>query len=256
MYKADDLMVAIDAPDAVSAAERAAILDNCERAGLSFYRIASGDRQAIISLWRQFGLCSANRTPESDDDGICCITVKPGARYVPYTNAPLCWHTDGYYSERAVRSFAMHCVRPAASGGDNSYINPTELYRALEDDAPEHITALMRDDAMTIPENVVDDEVVRARISAPVFSFDSDGKLHTRWTERARNIVWADDDRLSAAREAFQKVLLDNDFHIDKRLARGEGVLCNNILHTRTAFEDDPAEPRLLYRGRYYERIN
>jgi hypothetical protein len=33
------------------------------------------------------------------------------------------------------------------------------------------------------------------------------------------------------------------------------GVICNNVLHARTAFRDDPSRPRLLYRARYYDRI-
>ena len=38
-------------------------------------------------------------------------------------------------------------------------------------------------------------------------------------------------------------------------LAPGMGILCNNVLHDRTGFVDDPARPRLLYRARYHERI-
>jgi hypothetical protein len=33
------------------------------------------------------------------------------------------------------------------------------------------------------------------------------------------------------------------------------GVICNNVLHARSAFRDDPARPRLLYRARYYDRV-
>ena len=33
------------------------------------------------------------------------------------------------------------------------------------------------------------------------------------------------------------------------------GVLCNNVLHERTGFVDDPAAPRLLYRARYHDRV-
>ena len=37
-------------------------------------------------------------------------------------------------------------------------------------------------------------------------------------------------------------------------LAPGQGLICNNVLHDRTGFHDNgPA--RLLYRGRYYDRI-
>ena len=34
------------------------------------------------------------------------------------------------------------------------------------------------------------------------------------------------------------------------------GLLCNNVLHDRSAFTDDPTHPpRLLYRARYLDRI-
>jgi hypothetical protein len=40
-------------------------------------------------------------------------------------------------------------------------------------------------------------------------------------------------------------------------LQAGEGLLCNNVLHNRTAFKDsdDPTQTRLLYRGRYFDRV-
>ena len=33
------------------------------------------------------------------------------------------------------------------------------------------------------------------------------------------------------------------------------GILCNNVLHDRSGFTDDPARPRLILRARYHERI-
>ena len=39
------------------------------------------------------------------------------------------------------------------------------------------------------------------------------------------------------------------------RLAPGMGLVCNNVLHERSAFEDAPDRKRLLYRARYVERI-
>jgi hypothetical protein len=35
----------------------------------------------------------------------------------------------------------------------------------------------------------------------------------------------------------------------------GMGLVCNNVLHTRNAFSDSPGHRRLLYRGRYYDRL-
>ena len=39
-------------------------------------------------------------------------------------------------------------------------------------------------------------------------------------------------------------------------LEPGMGLLCNNVLHDRSAFTDDPARPRLIYRARYHDRID
>jgi hypothetical protein len=33
------------------------------------------------------------------------------------------------------------------------------------------------------------------------------------------------------------------------------GLICNNVLHTRSAFFDSTEHRRLLYRGRYYDRL-
>jgi hypothetical protein len=33
------------------------------------------------------------------------------------------------------------------------------------------------------------------------------------------------------------------------------GILCNNVLHDRSGFTDDPLRPRLILRARYHERI-
>ena len=38
-------------------------------------------------------------------------------------------------------------------------------------------------------------------------------------------------------------------------LSAGEGLICNNVLHNRSQFEENPEAPRLLYRLRYYNRI-
>jgi len=39
------------------------------------------------------------------------------------------------------------------------------------------------------------------------------------------------------------------------RLQAGEGLISNNALHNRTAFEDGAAHKRLLYRARFFDRI-
>ena len=251
-----DLMVAISDPACPTADERGAIHDNCERYGLSFYRLPTSERGAIAAFWRQFGLSEAIPNPQSGPDGISCITPVEDSRYIPYTTKALEWHTDGCYSEPFVRSFTMHCVRPAVSGGGNSYFNHVTLYRILKEIDPGHVAAVSRPDAMAVPANEHEGKMLRETRIAPVFWFDDEGDLLMRWTGRARNIIWKQDAASVAARRAIHDILRRRrEFRIDYTLGHDEGVICNNVLHRRGAFEDDPAAPRLLLRGRYAVKL-
>jgi hypothetical protein len=77
-----------------------------------------------------------------------------------------------------------------------------------------------------------------------------------RYSARKRNIQWRDDDLTRAARVFLSAMLADKNspvFHY--RLRAGEGLISNNVLHNRTAFEDGPGHKRLLYRARFFDRI-
>ncbi|MCK7502176.1 MAG: TauD/TfdA family dioxygenase [Comamonadaceae bacterium] len=97
--------------------------------------------------------------------------------YIPYTTRPIKWHTDGYYNppERQVRGMVLHCVRPAASGGENALMDHEIAYILLRDEDPGHIRALMAPDAMTIPAREEEGEVARGDQPGPVFSVDGVG---------------------------------------------------------------------------------
>ena len=57
----------------------------------------------------------------------------------------------------------------------------------------------------------------------------------------------------------FLNGVLDGDspYVFTLRLAGGQGLVCNNVLHNRGAFTDDPApgRGRLVYRARYLDRV-
>ena len=109
--------------------------------------------------------------------------------------------------------------------------------------------------AMTIPANIVDGQVVRPTITGPVFSQLEDGNLHMRYTHRKHNIQWRDDKTTKQALGCLSG-LLDNDnpYCFETKLQSGQGLICNNILHTRSGFNE--GSDRLLYRGRYFNRLN
>ena len=259
-----ELLVSIDDPRSLTASERAAIVARCARANMALYASRLGadpDKEIPRRLGAQLGLVSLDSNYLADDDGITPIAVAPeGTRtaYIPYTTRPIKWHTDGYYntSERQIRGMLLHCVRPAPQGGGNALMDHEIAYILLRDENPEHIRALMAPDAMTIPAREEEGEVARGDQAGPVFSVEGAGRLHMRYTARTRSILWKDDPPTRAAVKALEEILAqDSPFIFRGRLEAGMGLVCNNVLHDRAAFTDSPGHKRLLYRARYFERV-
>ncbi len=259
----DDLVVEVHDPRALSSLERAALAERIRRCNMAIY--ASTKREADTDIPRllaaQFGLRQLDANWLAGEDGVSEIRVFEGGtrqHYIPYTDRPIKWHTDGYYNppERQIRGMVLHCVCAAASGGENRLMDHEIAYLLLRDEDPRYIEALLQEDAMTIPERVDETDGVRAAQSGPVFSLDSGGRLHMRYTARTRSIVWKQDAATLAAVAALERLLASDTAHIFKaRLEPGMGLLCNNVLHDRAGFSDDAALPRLLYRARFLDRI-
>lgn len=212
----------------------------------------------------QFGLNSIDGNLCSGDEDISRVTVINEGRnkaYIPYTNKPISWHTDGYYNllSNKVRSFVLHCLQDANSGGENNLVDPEIIYILLRDKNPGYVLALTEDDVLTIPANIEDGIKIREQQSGPVFSVDRlSGNLHMRYTARTRSIKWKDSLITQQAVSMIQDILQNKSEYIFKhKLKAGQGLLCNNVLHNRTAFEDsrDKAGKRELLRARYYDRI-
>lgn len=250
----------------VTEEERAALLDACRHTNIALFAVPGGgaEKSAIRAFGRQFGLNRLDANLYADDDGITALQVSETGRkrdYIPYTNRRLNWHTDGYYNAagQTIRSFLMFCARDAAEGGENQLLDHEVAYILLRDEDPRFIEALMHPAAMTIPANTEEGIEIRAAETGPVFSVDpATGNLHMRYSARTRNIVWRADPFTAAAVEFLQQLWADGSRYIyHHRLMPGQGLICNNILHSRTAFRDDPAtgRQRLMYRARYYDRI-
>ena len=260
-----DLIVEVNDPGHLSAHEHAALLEKCQRSNMAIYagRQHSADKDIARQVGQQFGLKNLDANWLAGEDGISEIKVSDSSdqsrqAYIPYTNRPIKWHTDGYYNppERRIRSMLLHCVDSAAEGGENRLMDHELAYIQLRDENPEYVRALCAPDAMTIPERADEDGVARAAQSGPVFSVDENGKLHMRYTARTRSIAWKQDATTLAAVAFLEQLLAADSPHIyTARLESGMGLLCNNVLHDRSGFTDNPASPRLLYRARYHDRI-
>ena len=89
-----------------------------------------------------------------DSNRISTITPRKTSKvsYIPYTDKALNWHTDGYYDEKSIFSWLLHCISPASEGGEN-YLLDHEL--ALREYVLRHddINNLMSEDIFNTLEN-------------------------------------------------------------------------------------------------------
>jgi hypothetical protein len=265
--QADDLIVNIGGLNSLQEHEKTSIRGLISRANMAIYdcQDKSAERAAIRQFAAGFGLLRLDHHLCANADGVAELSVaSEGQRgdYVPYSNRSLSWHTDGYYNEagKNVRAVVLHCDQDAAAGGENAVLDPEIAYVRLRDENPAFIDAFSHPECMAIPANTVDGVEIRPAVCGPVFSFNgadgANGALHMRYSERKKHIHWRTDDITTAAREWMSELLASNDRTIYRfTLKPGQGLISNNVLHNRSAFEDLPNQNRFLYRARYFDRV-
>ncbi len=262
----EDLVVEINDPRNLKASEQQKIIDVCRQTNMVIYRSNTADNpdpSIPVALGNTFGLIDMDHNWLADNSGVTSLTVvDDGARkhYIPYSNRAINWHTDGYYNtpDKQIRGMILHCVNPAPIGGGNQLMDHEMAYILLRDKNPDYIKALMLNDVMTIPPRMKDNgDIARKEETGPVFSIIPEtGDLHVRYTIRTRNVIWKDDPLTQEALGYLSHCLKhSSDYIFNGTLESGMGLICNNVLHDRTAFEDNETQKRLLYRARYYNRM-
>ena len=264
----EDIVVELGDPRELTFIERDRLLHLNAVANMAIYVGKTGrdpDKEIPRQLGAQLGLRTLDNHWLTDGDAISPISVRGaevrGERreFIPYTNKPIRWHTDGYYNvpEHTVRGLLLHCVESADAGGENQLLDHEIAYILLRDENPDFIRALSAPDVMTIPPRRDERGVARARQPGPVFSIDQNGFLHMRYTARTVSIEWKADAATEAARTALERVLATaTPWTLRGRLEPGMGLVSNNVLHDRAGFTETPERRRLLYRARYYERVS
>jgi len=247
-------------PATLNHQELAKLRERVAVANFAHYRCAQAvNDTAVLALCHQVGL--KNLYQSDVTAGLTKIEVSPGskARYIPYTNSELNWHTDGYYYPETypVRAMLLHCVRPALEGGATELINHEIVYALLAQTNPDYVAALSQADVMTIPANSQAPDGPRQAQSGPVFWQDP-GRIYMRYTTRRHNIQWRQDPLSHEAVEALAEILRQRtDLVFHRQLGPSEGVLSNNTPHRREPFQDstERGRGRLFYRGRFHDNI-
>lgn len=262
----NSLLTPIADPKHPSEAELARIKTTCRQYNMALYRFSQGDlrnKRLVHRLGAAVGLTHLDNNLCADEDSLTSLHVTTHAGqhdYIPYTDKKLSWHTDGYYNQpgEQIHGMVLHCAQHALEGGESWLMDHEIAYILLRDANPDYISALMHPQAFTIPANILNGEIIRPEQSGPVFSITPAGKLHMRYSARQRNVLWHDDPLTTeAARFLLDLWQQDSPYKVRYTLQAGEGLICNNVLHCRTAFTDSdiPAQKRLLYRGRYYDSV-
>jgi len=272
--RGEDLIVEVGNPKNLSNAEYAALWQRIAKTNMAIYATSLGeteDKDGPRQLSAQFGLTRLDANWLADEDGISSLTPQEEGQgegnakrgeFIPYTHHRIRWHTDGYYNPAERRIFAMtlHCVREADEGGINDLFDHELAYIALRDANPEYIRALMAPDAMTIPAREEtsasgEDKVARADETGPALCV-AEGHLHLRYTARTKSIAWKQDAATQAALKTLEELLASQPKGVfSLKLQPGMGLICNNVLHTRSGFTDRPEHRRLLYRARYHDHL-
>lgn len=258
-----EILVPIDGLRNLTTEQHAAIERSIGRANMVVYRCRDpfADRAAVVSFAARFGLTHIDHHLCANADGVSELSVATAgvrSEYVPYSNRSLSWHTDGYYNskQRQINAVILHCAQSAVSGGENALLDPDIAYIRLRDENPGFIAAFEHPECMTIPANTGSEGEIRPALTGPVFSYGAHGEIHMRYSARKKNIRWRDDPLTTAARDFLTEILAETDGPVCRyRLQAGEGLLSNNVLHDRTAFSDGPGRQRLLYRARFFDRI-
>ncbi len=265
---AEHRVLSIQNPLALSDTELQSIADSINVYGFVIYDLkdntsafSATDLRAMCS---QLGLNRINKNRCAYEDGVTRLQLdsrEERHHYIPYTNKPLKWHTDGYYNSEGeqIKSFVLHCVRDAKSGGDSYFFDNELLYLLIRDKNPEWVKNLFSKDILSIPENNLKIQNIRPEQQGPVFWIDDkSGGLQVRYTARTSSVRWKADMKTAQSVAFIRKVLEESEFIENYKLRSGQGVISNNCLHGRTAFIDNKqlaGSGRLLYRARFFNRI-
>jgi len=260
----ENCLIEVKNPGQLSKAEKNQIIHLCRVNNFALFHtpVQQDYESSIVGFNQQFGLKQFDQHLYVKGQGLAHITQsdqQDQAEFIPYTNRAIGWHTDGYYNapEDRIRAFSLFCVNPAQQGGENQWIDPQMAYLLLREENPDITTALSHAQAMSIPAHIVDGQTRRQTSVGPIFFIDEmTNQLYMRYTQRKKNIDFYDSDEIKQAVKILDQLLSsDTPYHFTHTMEANQGLLCNNILHKRSTFTDQKDTPRLMLRGRYFNRV-
>lgn len=255
-----DLVVELKDMTAISDAEKSKIMERVELANMCVYTAGAAEltMDSLLALGRQLGVSDTDKfRRHAQSDELTSSGILNQA--IPFTTRHVRWHTDATYygSDKTIQALFLLCKRPAIEGGSNKVLDHEIMYILLREKNPEALAVLMNKDCFNYRNPVTGE--IDASLGGKVFWTNADGHLCHRFSFRQIDMAWSEGADVAAAREALESFLLNEpEYVIEGRLESGLGLISNNVLHTREKLVDseDEAKKRLLFRTRFYDRVN
>lgn len=255
-----DLVVEFADMTAITNAEKTRVLELVERANMCVYTAGSAElnMDSLLALGKQLGVSATDKSARhSNSDELTDSGILNKA--IPFTTRHVRWHTDATYygSDKTIQALFLLCKRPAVEGGNNKVLDNEVLYILLRDKDPDALGILMRNDCFKYKNPKTGE--ISEHLGGRVFWTNADGHLCHRFSFRKLDMAWSDDSEVIAARDVLESVILnESEYVIEGRLESGMGLISNNVLHTREKLvdSDDASKKRLLFRARFYDRVN
>lgn len=255
-----DLVVELGDMTAITDAEKAKIMERVELANMCVYTAGKAElsMDSLLSLGKQLGVSDTDKSRRhSNSDELTNSGILNKA--IPFTTRHVRWHTDATYygSDKTIQALFLLCKRPAVEGGSNKVLDNEILYILMRDKNPDALRVLMSKDCFKYKNpktGEIDDH-----LGGKVFWTNPDGHLCHRFSFRKMDMAWAEDSDVKAAQDELESLILnESEYVIEGRLESGLGLVSNNVQHTREKLvdSDDPATQRLLFRTRFYDRVN
>ena len=255
-----DLVVELGDMTAITDAEKAKIMERVELANMCVYTAGKAElsMDSLLSLGKQLGVSDTDKSRRhSNSDELTNSGILNQA--IPFTTRHVRWHTDATYygSDKTIQALFLLCKRPAIEGGSNKVLDHEIMYILLRDKNPGALRVLMSKNCFKYKNpktGEIDDH-----LGGKVFWTNRDGHLCHRFSFRKMDMAWTEDSDVKAARDVLETLMLnESEYVIEGRLESGLGLVSNNVLHTREKLVDseDPAKQRLLFRTRFYDRVN
>ncbi len=255
-----DLVVELGDMTAITDAEKAKIMERVELANMCVYTAGKAElsMDSLLSLGKQLGVSDTDKSRRhSNSDELTNSGILNKA--IPFTTRHVRWHTDATYygSDKTIQALFLLCKRPAVEGGSNKVLDNEILYILMRDKNPDALRVLMSKDCFKYKNpktGEIDDH-----LGGKVFWTNPDGHLCHRFSFRKMDMAWAEDSDVKAAQDELESLILnESEYVIEGRLESGLGLVSNNVQHTREKLVDsnDPATQRLLFRTRFYDRVN